>query len=292
MGAKANVPVQEIKREDVVLVPDKNFNPSHVCIVTGAANHLGRAMAVAAATNNLMTIGLDADPEEGEKTQYIAREMGGQMIFIETDLSRDEDIDYAVTEASKLGVIKYVANNIRIRDENVPETPPIEPYVLAQEITLRAPLYLMNLAVPHMRKNGNGRGVIGNMITIPSPGGSVNKPIDYILSMVFVALSQSIEIQGDGKIRSFSLHTDCRKSNTTKGEYASRIINNNMQSEQKEEVITGEEYDPHDAISPIEAANLLIFGFSRFGTYLKRAVYPFSTEYKPNPSGWENHVVH
>jgi hypothetical protein len=57
--AKIEVRVQEIKREDMVLLPDKDFNSRHVCIVTGAASRFGRATAIVAATNKLMTIGLE-----------------------------------------------------------------------------------------------------------------------------------------------------------------------------------------------------------------------------------------
>jgi 3-hydroxybutyrate dehydrogenase len=100
----------EITKDGILFLPDKNFNSNRVCIVTGCASGIGRATAVAAAANKLMTVGLDVNEQEGKKTQNLAREMGGQMIFIKTDLTQDDKIEYAVNEAAKLGSIKYVAN--------------------------------------------------------------------------------------------------------------------------------------------------------------------------------------
>ena len=71
----------EIRRDDILILEDDNFNTGNVCIVTGSGTGIGRATAIAAAANNLMTVGLDFNEKEGEKTQKLAREMGGQMIF-------------------------------------------------------------------------------------------------------------------------------------------------------------------------------------------------------------------
>ena len=100
----------KILREEVLVMVDGDFNPGSVCIVTGAAAGIGRATAVAAAANNLMTVGLDIDEKEGKKTEQMAHDMGGQMVFIRTDLTRDSDIESAVIESAKLGQIKYLAN--------------------------------------------------------------------------------------------------------------------------------------------------------------------------------------
>ncbi|MFZ0613238.1 MAG: SDR family NAD(P)-dependent oxidoreductase, partial [Desulfobacterales bacterium] len=87
-----------IQKEDILILNDDNFTADHVCIVTGAGTGIGRATAVAAAANKLMTVGLDINGEEGKKTQKMARDMGGQMIFIKTDLTSDADIEHAIIE--------------------------------------------------------------------------------------------------------------------------------------------------------------------------------------------------
>ena len=41
----------KIRKEEVLVLVDDDFNPRNVCIVTGAAAGIGRATAVAAAAN-------------------------------------------------------------------------------------------------------------------------------------------------------------------------------------------------------------------------------------------------
>ena len=93
----------EITRDQILVLQDPNFSVGNVCIVTGAGTGIGRATAIAAAANNLMTVGLDINEKEGKKTQKIARDMGGQMIFIKTDLCNDAELTQAVSDAAKLG---------------------------------------------------------------------------------------------------------------------------------------------------------------------------------------------
>jgi 3-hydroxybutyrate dehydrogenase len=159
-----------------MLLPDPDFNPGHVCLVTGAAGGIGRATAVAAAANNLMTVGLDIDEKEGNKTQRLAREMGGQMIFIRADLTRDEDLKQAVSEAAKLGSIKFLANIAGIQHIDPIETFPMEKYDYMQRLMLRAPFYLSQLVIPHIKKSKNGTGAIGAMASIHAHICTLNKP--------------------------------------------------------------------------------------------------------------------
>ena len=46
----------EVKREEILLLQDDNFCPDNVCIVSGSGTGIGRATAIAAADNNLMTV--------------------------------------------------------------------------------------------------------------------------------------------------------------------------------------------------------------------------------------------
>jgi len=81
----------KITREEILFLQDENFNPDNVCVITGAATGIGRATAVAAAANKLLAVGLDINAEEGEKTRKMVDEIGGKMVFIKTDLTKDEE---------------------------------------------------------------------------------------------------------------------------------------------------------------------------------------------------------
>ena len=74
----------EIKKGDILLLTDENFNTRNVCIVSGAGTGIGRALAIAAGANNLTVVGLDFNEEEGKKTQKMVGDLGGQMLFVKT----------------------------------------------------------------------------------------------------------------------------------------------------------------------------------------------------------------
>lgn len=258
----------EIKLEDILLLHDDNFSSNNVCVVTGAATGIGRATAIAAAANKLMTVGLDINEEEGEKTQKKARDMGGQMIFIKADLTKDEDIENAIQEASKLGKLKYLANIAGIQHIDSVDNFPMEKYDLMQRLMLRTPFFLSKLMIPHMKKSKDGIGVIGNMASAHAHICTKNKPVYNITKFGLRALSQSISAEGEGAIRSFTLSTGFVKTPLALNQIPSQAEQRGITPEEVvTEVMMGKSRIK-EMMSPIEVGNLFVFGFSRFAKYL------------------------
>lgn len=258
----------EIKREDILTLEDDNFNTHNVCIVTGSGTGIGRATAIAAAANNLMTVGLDFNETEGQKTQKLAREMGGQMIFVKTDLCRDADIEHAVSEAAKLGSIKFVANIAGIQHIDSVDNFPMEKYDYMQQLMLRAPFYLSQLSIPHIRKSSGGVGAIGNMASVHAHISTLNKPVYNITKFGLRALTQSIAAEGEGKIRSFTVSTGFVKTALTLNQIPAQAEQRGITPDEVvREVMMGFSRIK-EMMSPVEVANLFIFGFSRFAKYL------------------------
>jgi 3-hydroxybutyrate dehydrogenase len=258
----------KIRREEILILSDDDFSTDNVCIVSGAGTGIGRATAVAAAANKLMVAGLDINEEEGKKTQKLAREMGGQMIFIKTDLTEDEDIQNAVSEAAKLGTIKYLANIAGIQHIDPVEAFPMEKYDLMQRIMLRAPFYLSKLTIPHMKKSRSGAGVIGNMASVHAHLCTVNKPVYNITKFGLRALSQSISAEGEGLIRSFTVSSGFVKTPLALNQIPAQADQRGITPEEVvSEVMMGKSRIK-EMMSPIEVANLFVFGFSRFAKYL------------------------
>jgi 3-hydroxybutyrate dehydrogenase len=258
----------KISRKEILILSDDDFSTDNVCIVSGAGTGIGRATAVAAAANNLMVAGLDINEEEGKKTQKLARDMGGQMIFIKTDLTKDEDIQNAVSEAAKLGTIKYLANIAGIQHIDPVEDFPMEKYDLMQRIMLRAPFYLSKLTIPHMKKSHNGAGVIGNMASVHAHLCTMNKPVYNITKFGLRALSQSISAEGEGRIRSFTVSSGFVKTPLSLNQIPDQAEQRGITPEEVvSEVMMGKSRIK-EMMSPIEVANLFIFGFSRFAKYL------------------------
>jgi 3-hydroxybutyrate dehydrogenase len=258
----------EITREQVLVLKDDNFTVGNVCIVTGAGTGIGRATAIAAAANNLMTVGLDINEKEGKKTQKMARDMGGQMIFIKADLCQDEDIAQAVADAAKLGAIKFVANIAGLQHIDAIDNFPMEKYDLMQRLMLRAPFLISKLTIPHMRKSKDGGGVIGHMASIHAHICTKNKPVYNITKFGLRALAQSISAEGEGHIRSFTISTAFIKTplalNQIPAQAAQRGI---TQEEVVQEVMLGKSRIK-EMMDPIEVANLFLFGFSRHARFL------------------------
>ena len=258
----------KITKEDILQLADADFNANHVCIVTGAGSGIGRATAVASAANNLMTVGLDIDEAGGKETQSLAREMGGQMIFIQTDLCDDEAVEHAVTEAAKLGRIRYLANIAGIQHIDAIENFPMEKYDFMQRLMLRAPFLLSKLCIPHMKKSPDGVGVIANMASIHAHICTINKPVYNITKFGLRALTQSIAAEGEGKIRSFSVSTGFVKTALALKQIPAQAEQRGITPEEVVRDVMMGSSRVKEMMSPIEVANLFIFGFSRHAKYL------------------------
>lgn len=269
MGRKIDdIAEPKIKKDDLLHLPDPDFNVGNVCLVTGAGGGIGRATAVAAAANGLMTVGLDIDEKEGIKTQRLARDLGGQMIFIKTDLTRDEDLDYAVAEAAKLGTIKFLANIAGIQHIDSIENFPMEKYDYMMRLMLRAPFYLSKLVFPHMRKSKNGTGAIGNMTSIHAHICTLNKPVYNLTKFGLRALTQSLAAEGLGKIRAFSISTGFVKTALTLKQIPAQAKQRGITPQQVVQDVMLGNSRVKEMMTPAEVANLFLFGFSRFAKYL------------------------
>ena len=258
----------EIDKQEILILNDPNFNPGNFCIVTGAGGGIGRAVAIAAAANNLTVVGLDVSEKDGEITRGLISKMGGKMRFIRADLTLDSDIKEAVKEAAKLGTIKYLANIAGIQHIDSIENFPMEKYDYMQRLMVRAPFYLAKLTIPHMRKSGDGSGVVGNMASVHAHICTLNKASYNIAKFALRGLTQSISAEGQGKIRGFSVSTGFVKT---------ALALKQVPAQAKQLGITEEEVVRNvmmgfsrkkEMMSPIEVANLFLFGFSSFASYL------------------------
>ena len=258
----------EIQREEMLILQDEHFNPGNVCIVSGAGTGIGRATSVAAAANRLTVVGLDINEEEGQKTSEIAKHMGGEMLFVKTDLSQDADLETAVSEASRMGSIKYLVNIAGIQHIDAVENFPMEKYDLMQKIMLRAPFYLSKLTIPHMRSSDDGIGVIGNMASIHAHICTKNKPVYNITKFGLKALSQSISAEGEGKIRSFTVSTGFVKTALALNQISAQAEQRGISEDEVVRDVMMGKSRTKEMMSPIEVANLFVFGFSRYARYL------------------------
>lgn len=257
----------QIVKEDILLLDDPSFRPDHVCIVTGVASGIGRGTAVAAAANKLTVVGLDIDAEGAAKTRDIAREMGGDIQFIQTDLTSDAAIEQAVVEAAKLGAIKYLANIAGMQHIDSVENFPMEKYDLMQKVMLRAPFYLSKLSIPHMKQTADGCGVVGNMASVHAHICTMNKPVYNITKFGLRALTQSISAEGNGKIRSFSVSTGFVQTALALKQVPAQAEQRGITPDEVVRDVMMGKSRIKEMMTAIEVGNLFVFGFSRFAKY-------------------------
>ena len=89
-----------------------------VAVVTGAASGLGRAIALRFASEGARLVVGDVrrDPREGGRpTEEVAREAGGEIEFLDADISQADDVDRLVgTAVERWGRLDVMVNNAGI----------------------------------------------------------------------------------------------------------------------------------------------------------------------------------
>ena len=257
----------EITKKDVLALEDDDFCKENVCVVTGCGTGIGRAVTIAAAVNGLTVAGLDINETEGEKTGEMALALGGNTFtFIKTDLTDDAQVRAAVETAAGLGQIRYLANIAGIQHIDAVENFPMETYDMMQTLMLRAPFFLSQLVIPHMKQAG--AGAIANMASVHAHICTKNKPVYNITKFGLRALSQSISAEGEGMVRSFTISSGFVKTPLALNQVAAQAKQRGITPQQVVTDVMMGTSRVKEMMSPVEVANLFVFGFSRFSRYL------------------------
>jgi len=258
----------KIQKDEILIVKDKYFYPKNVAIVTGAASGIGRATAIALAVNGLTVIGNDVVVDGGKKTAKMAEDLGGKVIFMKTDLTKDADIEGCVRQASQYGDIKFLANIAGLQHINPIEDFPMEKYDLMQTIMLRAPFYLSKLCIPHMKRSEDGTGAIGNMCSVHGHMVTRNKPVYNITKFGLRGLAQSIAAEGGGKIRGFTVSVGFVRTPLALNQVPDQALQRGITPEEVVKDVMMGRSQIKEMMTPVEVANLYVVGFSFLGKYL------------------------
>lgn len=86
--------------------------PDKVAVITGAANGIGRAMALRFAGEGASIVLADKDTTQGERTAEEIRRQGGQALFHACDVGREEDIRATLSAAQeRFGSVDILVND-------------------------------------------------------------------------------------------------------------------------------------------------------------------------------------
>lgn len=141
---------------------------SKVALITGAASGIGHATAIALAKEDVKIVLVDLNNERAEKTQEEISKIGGECIFVDTDVANPARVEHAVQQAiDAFGAIDIVFANAGINGTVAP-IEDLTPDNWDETLTtnLKSTFLTVKYAIPHMKKNG------GSIIITSSINGS------------------------------------------------------------------------------------------------------------------------
>ncbi len=129
-----------------------------VALVTGAASGIGRSAAEAFARRGACVAVVDLDPRGGAETVKRIEADRGKAVFIETDVSRSDQVKNMVDRAvAAFGRLDYAFNNAGVEYGRVPLTEyPEENWDRLIAVNLTGVWLCMKYEIIQMLKNGGG----------------------------------------------------------------------------------------------------------------------------------------
>ncbi|MEC0093719.1 SDR family NAD(P)-dependent oxidoreductase [Paenibacillus macquariensis] len=87
-------------------------NENSIVVVTGAGSGIGRASCIKLAQNGAKVVAVDFNQTTGEETLSLIQEHGGEGIFVQADVSKNEDVErYVQIAVETYGRIDAFVNN-------------------------------------------------------------------------------------------------------------------------------------------------------------------------------------
>lgn len=117
-------------------------NSSRHCVITGAADGIGRALALAFAASGYAITGIDVDSDRAMRTQAEIINGGGAARFIIADLTSAAQIDRIIRQLAVRPPIDVLVHNAGISAVGSFSRQPLAPQVKVLDVNLVAPLLL------------------------------------------------------------------------------------------------------------------------------------------------------
>lgn len=171
-----------------------------VAIVTGASSGIGRAAAMRFAEEGASVVAADVDVEGGEETVAHIEDAGGEAVFVEADVTVENDVQAVVdTAVDTYGGLDIAFNNAGIEGPNESTTDQtIDGWDQVLDINLRGVFLGMQAEIPAMMESGGG--AIVNTASIAGLLGFPNLA-PYVASkhgVIGLTKTAAVEFSADG----------------------------------------------------------------------------------------------
>jgi len=129
-----------------------------VAIITGAGSGIGKASAILFAKEGAKVVVADWSEEGGQKTVEEIKAVGGEAVFIKTDVSKAADIDNMVsTCVSTFGKVDILYNNAGVASMGTIDKFTEEEWDKVLAVDLKGVFLGCKRAIPEMEKQGRGK---------------------------------------------------------------------------------------------------------------------------------------
>jgi 3-hydroxybutyrate dehydrogenase len=260
----------ELAPEDFLRIDDPYYSSDTVALVTGAASGIGRATAVALATNGLTVVGADIDEDGLAETADIVAEfdVDGTFVSTPTDLTDDGDVEAVVEAAADEGALRFVANIAGMQHiASIPEFP-MDKYDLLTDIMLRSPFKMAGAAMPHIRATDDGVGAIANMSSVHGHYATKDKPAYITAKHGITGLTRAIAAEGEGTLRGFSVSVGYVLTPLMVDQIEDTADERGISKREVIEDVMLGQARTKEMMTPAEVANLFVFGFSSHASHL------------------------
>ncbi len=128
-----------------------------VALITGAGSGIGRAIALRFTQEGARVVVVDWKPEEGQETVRMVQSGGGEALFVEADVSQENDVSKMVEAAvAAFGRLDILCNNAAIQVfGSIPETSGAD-WHKVMDVNLKGVYLGCKYAIPQMIAQGGG----------------------------------------------------------------------------------------------------------------------------------------
>ncbi len=138
-----------------------------ICIITGAGQGIGRAIAERFSAEQAVVIAANRNVDRGEEVVATIRSLGGEARFVQTDIREPADCEQLIEAViDEFGRIDVLVNNAAVGLLRTVEETTLDEYAYIMDTNVRGAFLLCKHALPHMTRAGNG--AIVNIASVAS----------------------------------------------------------------------------------------------------------------------------